>query len=216
MSQPSKIALFTVIGICTVALLAYGFLTSRKLDTIKESDVESNIDQFVYDESVDLQEEDDELEDLYDGKEAIDEDSDFEVYEEPGGWEDLPADTVAESNSEPAIVDIDDKDDYVEEKPTEVKVEDPEPEKETVPIESKSVLSTGNYVVVVGSYGSERNANKKLKALAEVGFEGSIDQLPGSRLQSVVAGRYTSIREAEQLANKIEDKGLHAIIRTLE
>lgn len=211
MSKPSKIALFTVIGICIVALLAYGFLTSRKLDQVKEQAVDSNIDQFIYDEASDTLVEDGELEDLYDGEEVDDEDGDFEVYEEPGGWENLPADEPAVADQE-AVID--------REESTEEDVSEEEPVK-SEPIEEESepvvpVASTGKYVVVVGSYSSKRNANKKLKSLEEVGFEGSIDQLPGSRLESVIAGRFPSISEAERLAKKIEKEGLRAIVKTLD
>ncbi len=223
MSKPSKIALFTVIGIGILALLTYGFLTSRKLDKTKETDVSSNIDQFVYDEAADTIDfdESDELEDLYDGNDVVDEDKDFEVYQEPAGWEDAPAEPEADIEAPIAAqTSVDEADDPVKEAAsteiTDKVVTEVEKKDEPEPVLEEPVNTSGNIVVVVGSYSSERNANKKLKSLEDAGFNGSVMQLPGSRLQSVVAGRFQSISEAKQLANKIEKEGLKAIVRELD
>jgi len=198
MSQSSKIALFIVVSLIAMALLGYGYCASQKLDGEKITDVNSNIKDHIYDEANDtIDDEDDELEDLYEA-DVVDEDKDFEVYEEKDTWKDSDTNTEI-PNSETSVANSDDT------PREEIKQETVE----TPPVE----FENRKYSVIVGSFKSKRNANKKLKALEENGFSGEIVQLKGSTLQSVSAGQFDSERDAEGLAKQIEEKGLRAIVR---
>jgi len=222
MTKNTKIILFTIIGIGILALVIYGVQASQKLDNQKETSVASNIDDFIYDEAKEALklEEEDKEEDL-DGEDAVVEDDDFEVYEEDGGWEEettepeeisqattkKPRKKIADDELEELY---DNRVDTEEEVVKEEKLSPPE-EKEKEVVEKP--MAEGKFLVVVGSFKSKRNANKKLKALEKEGFQGTVNQLEGSKLQTVIAGRFPTNAEAEALMKKIKDSGLRAIVK---
>ncbi len=220
MSKNSRIALYVLIAIAFLALLLYGVLSTKKLDKLEEKTVVSNIDGYIYDETKDSIQEalEEELEDL-DGEEVTDEDDDFEVYEEDDGWDDEEEEEVSPDESEPIANDL--REEKLEELyDNKVKKEEPEPDAEIEPAKKEVKENTqaeGNYLVVIGSFKSKRNANKKLKKLKEANVEGSIIQLKGSKLQTAIAGRFENRRDAQKLADKLENEfDLRAIVKKLE
>ncbi len=223
MTKNAKIILFTLIGLSMLGLVLFGLFYSKKLDNNKETAVNSNINDYIYDETkdtLDLVEE--ENEDL-DGEEAEKEDDDFEVYDEEDDWGDED-ENVAGTKSEKKSSDetkakpTNTSDDELEElydnsKPEEKEeLEDlkEEPVKADEPIVTNS---SGKYLVIVGSFGSTRNAEKKIKKLEEAGFTGEIIKLKGSKLKTVIAGRFSTEAEAEDFAKEVEVKGLRAIVK---
>jgi len=206
-----------------LSLVLYGLFYSKKLDNHKETSVESNINDYLYDEATDtLDLVEDENEDL-DGDEAEEEDDDYEVYEEEDNWGDEGEDLASNTSEEKTMNDtktkpIDQSDDDLEElydnsKPAEIeapKVSKVEPVKKE---EVKITNTSGKYLVIAGSFGSTRNAEKKIKKLEKAGFSGEIIKLEGSKLKTVVAGRFSSEVEAEELAREVEAEGLRAIVK---
>ena len=53
MSIKMKALLITCLSIGILALLAYGYISSQKLDAKKEKSVQSNIKDYLYDEAAD-------------------------------------------------------------------------------------------------------------------------------------------------------------------
>jgi len=216
MTKNTKIILFVIIGLGMISLVGYGLFSSKKLATKKETVVNSNIDAYIYDEAKDTLEVEDEDEDL-DGEEAIIEDDDFEVYEEGGGWEEeKPTQTPTEKATESRETDDDELEELYDNKAEkkEEAIESPPPVKKEPKQERTS--SEGKYLVVAGSFKSKRNARKKVKALDKEGFTGTIIQLEDSKLQTVIAGRFSTEVEAEDLMKEIKDSGLRAIVKEVE
>lgn len=221
MNRNTKIILFIILGIVIIALMTYGYIASRKLDKQKIEKVDSNIDQFVYNEAGDtLDEETPEEEDL-DGDEVIDEDSDFEVYEEDSGWDDaeekeseiINEPKPATKKEEEGLEELYDPNKEKRKKVIQTK-KPHQPIKKAADTPSNDIIPEEKYLVVVGSFKSKSNARRKLKTLEAVGFDGIIMQLKDSNLQSVVAGRFKTEAAAESFARElIDEHNIKAIVK---
>ena len=219
MTNKTKIILFVFIGLSILTLIGYGVFSSRKLDEHKEKNVQSNINKYIYDETRDTL--DPEAEDDLDDEEAIVEDDDFEVYEEDGGWEE---EETSENKSSKPIGDGELEELYDNKpkpKPTETKIVtkpkiDTKPEKTITP-DNPMPSTSGNFLVVVGSFKSKRNAGKKMKQLEKAGIKGEIRQFNNSKIYSVVAGRFTTEADAEILIEELKkEHGLKAFAKEME
>lgn len=219
MSKNTKIILFLVIGLMMLGLVLYGLFYSKKLDKHKETSVESNINDYLYDEAkdtIDIEEEEIDL----DGDEVVDEDEDFEVYEEEVDWGDeYSKSEVAENNpkserEENVVRNTDGELEELYDNTTPPKKE-PITVEEAPKVESPSSpnLEEGNYLVIVGSFGSMKNAKRKIKELEKAGFKGEITQLGDSKLHTVIAGRFAKEAAAEAFAQEIKDKKLKAFVK---
>ncbi len=221
MNRNTKIILFIILGVIIIALVTYGYIASRKLDKQKIEKVDSNIDQFVYNEAGDtLDEETPEEEDL-DGDEVTDEDSDFEVYEEDNGWDDAD-ETEPETLNEPKPATKKEEegleelyDPNKEKRKKIIQTKKPrQPIKKASDTPSNDIIPEEKYLVVVGSFKSKSNARRKLKTLEAAGFDGIIMQLKDSDLQSVVAGRFKTEAAAESFARElIDEHDVKAIVK---
>ncbi len=221
MNRNTKIILFIILGIVIIALMTYGYIASRKLDEQKIEKVDSNIDQFVYNEAGDtLDEETPEEEDL-DGDEVTDEDSDFEVYEEDSGWDDaeekepetLNEPKPATKKEEEGLEEL--YDPNKEKRKKIIQTQKPRQAiKKAADTPSNDIIPEEKYLVVVGSFKSKSNARRKLKTLEAAGFDGIIMQLKDSDLQSVVAGRFKTEAAAESFARElIDEHNVKAIVK---
>jgi cell division septation protein DedD len=222
MTKNTKNLLFVLMSLGILVIVAYGYISIKKLDKFKIKEVESNIQDFIYDEAKDTFDLEGDEEDL-DGEEAIDEDDDFEVYEEDGLW-----DNEDEATAENAISNEAKPDDELEElydnkpKPEKIKtVAKPKIEIQFAPFTPPSttkvsISNSEKFLVVVGSFKSRQNARKKNKVLEKAGINGEIVQLEGSSLHMVVAGRYSTEAEAEVLKNELTaSHGLKAFVKEL-
>lgn len=90
------------------------------------------------------------------------------------------------------------------------KVEEQAPKKEapkTTAPAKKSSSGTGNYFVITGSFGEAANAKKQQQKLRSLGYSGAeVVQFDGSKLHSVIAGRYTTNSEASRIADQLKSK----------
>lgn len=214
MTKNTKIILIVMLGLGIIALVAYGLISSKKIEADRVESVDSNIDAHLYDESKDTLPEENEEDDL-DGDEAIVEDDDFEVYEEDGGWEeDKPGEVATTTTRDRANRDDDELEELYDNTKPPVKAEPIKEEIKPVKTPEPATAATeGDYLVIAGSFKSKRNARKKVKALEKEGFTGTILQLKNSKLQTVVAGRFATEKEAEALVKEIKASGLKAIVK---
>ena len=230
MTNKIKIILFIFIGLAILAIIGYGVLSSKKLDEHKEKKVQSNINEYIYDEARDTIDPEEEEEDL-DGEEAVVEDDDFEVFEEDDGWEDTDLEEEQVEKEPESVTNKYQRDDELEElydnrkpKPTEAKpIEaktitkpkvETQPEKTTASNPSVPFSGSDNFLVVVGSFRSKANAGKKLKELEKTGIKGEILQPDDSKIHVVIAGRFATEADAEALVTELkEEHGLKAFAK---
>lgn len=70
---------------------------------------------------------------------------------------------------------------------------------------SNSTTNTNSqYLVIGGSFSSEVNAQKKVKALAAIGFTAEVAVFNNSKYHSVIIGRYETKAEAESVASSLK------------
>lgn len=196
MTKPTKNLLLILIILGMLGILAYGYYSIKKLDKMKLQAIETNITDYVYDESADtLYTEDEEGET---DEETMTGDDNYEVYEEDGGWDNITAEPpVAES--------ITFKNEEIDEK-KELAREPVKPKsapKPTVDTDVNDSSNSGKYLVIVGSYKSKKNAGNKSKSLEKIGLKGEVIQLDNSSLYLVVAGRFSNESDAENLKEKL-------------
>lgn len=172
MSIKTKAVLITLLSIGILVLLAYGYMSSQKLDAKKEKAVQSNIKDYLYDEAADTFDlEDASEDDDIDGDEVVDEDDDFEVYEEPEPEEEIE---LVNENTKETI------EETVAGNPGEV------------------------YYVIVGTFKSKSNAERKVNQLKDKSIKGFVTQLKNSKLNTVVAGQFQTKKDADQFLSNIK------------
>ena len=91
------------------------------------------------------------------------------------------------------------------------------PEEESIkeaPTERPTSLEgTWNYLVVVGSYIKEVNANIAMRQLKSQGFdEAEVVEFDLSQYYSVIAGRFTRLSEARQVEGQLKAKGVEVYV----
>ncbi|MFT5167598.1 MAG: cell division septation protein DedD [Saprospiraceae bacterium] len=224
MTNKTKTLLFVFIILGILAIVAYGYFSTKKLDEHKEESVESNIKDFVYDETKDTLDLEEEAEDL-DGDEAVVEDDDFEVYEEKGLWDEDNKNQAAPSPATGKTKPDNELEELYDNKPKPAKIKTkpiPEPTAEAKAVTTITTATTtntrpttaGNFLVVVGSFKSKQNAVKKKKVLEKAGVKGEVIQIKGATLHTVIAGRFSTEAEAETFKEELtKEHGLKAFVK---
>lgn len=217
MSRKLRITLFSTIIAAILGLIVYGIIASNRLDEAKIKDIESNISDHLYDPASDTLDLDEPEEEDLDGDDAIVEDGDYEVYEEDGGWDDdeqapqtVKVDTKIMGDPKPdgKLDDLFDPEDQ-----TSPKKESPKKTKPPVINSQPKKLLKDQFLVIVGTFKSNRNAKKKLRKLEKAGFSGEIQQLNDADLYSVVAGSFPNEADAEDLKDEIKATGMSAFVK---
>ncbi len=68
--------------------------------------------------------------------------------------------------------------------------------------------STGNYMIICGSYLVKSNATKMRDRLSNMGYDSEIVQFDGSEFHSVSAQRYDSHSRAQDISRKLKQAGI--------
>lgn len=123
---------------------------------------------------------------------------------------------AASTGSSPQITSIDysksldeDEEAMLDQLAKEKKQEAP---KEKTPVASTpkpaaSTSSSGSYFVITGSFGEEGNAKKQQQKLKSLGYSSAeVVQFDGSKLFTVISGRYASNGEASKVVDQLKSK----------
>ena len=74
--------------------------------------------------------------------------------------------------------------------------------------------STGDFMVLAGSFRQRSNAEAQVRRLKQLGFdEARVANFNGGSLAVALVGRFDDYDKATQLANKIEAKGIDAFVK---
>lgn len=75
------------------------------------------------------------------------------------------------------------------------------------PKPSTSTSSSGNYFVITGSFGEEGNAKKQQQKLKSLGYSSAeVVQFDGSKLFTVISGRYASNAAASKVVDELKSR----------
>lgn len=100
------------------------------------------------------------------------------------------------------------------EKPTEKIASNPVEEKVPDNFEETSSSSTGNYLVLAGSFKQKANAEAQVKRLKKLGFDDAlVTSFNGGSLAVALVGRFDSSAAANKLASQLEAKGVDAFVK---
>lgn len=77
--------------------------------------------------------------------------------------------------------------------------------------------STGDYLVVAGSFSLRHNADNQVSYLKELGYNNAqVEMTRGGALASAMVGRFTNRNSAQQLVDELKRKGVDAIVKKAE
>lgn len=100
------------------------------------------------------------------------------------------------------------------EKPSEKIASNPAEEKVPDNFEKTSSSSTGNYLVLAGSFKQKANAEAQVKRLKKLGFDDAlVTSFNGGALAVALVGRFDNSAAANKLASQLEAKGVDAFVK---
>ncbi len=100
------------------------------------------------------------------------------------------------------------------EKPSEKIASKPAEEKVPDNFEKTSSSSTGNYLVLAGSFKQKANAEAQVKRLKKLGFDDAlVTSFNGGALAVALVGRFDNSAAANKLASQLEAKGVDAFVK---
>jgi hypothetical protein len=77
-----------------------------------------------------------------------------------------------------------------------------------------TTASSGNYLVLAGSYKQEANAAAMVSKLKDLGYnEASVEPFNRGAYAVALVARYDSYAEAKSLVSQLEDKGIDAMVK---
>lgn len=89
----------------------------------------------------------------------------------------------------------------------------PAPKSEPAPVKTESKPATpassgsGNYFVITGSFGEKANAEKQRQKLSSLGYKSAeVVQFDGSKLFTVISGRYGTGSAADKIVSELKSK----------
>lgn len=113
---------------------------------------------------------------------------------------------VEEEEAAPAEEDAEKPKEKIASKPVEEKVPDN--------FETTGSSSSGNYLVLAGSFKQKANAEAQVKRLKKMGFdEAQVTSFNGGSLAVALVGRFDSSAAANKLAKQVEAKGIDAFVK---